>query len=151
MTDIVHATALALAIDADGPLFGALLLGPSGIGKTTLAIAAIEACPWRRTLLVCDDAPVLSARGGRIFAAAPDQLKGLAELRGFGPVRIRTAPEIEILAAFDLGGDASRIQEPQAVQLVPGAPIKVWALRAGAGAAERLRLAARSLASGQVR
>jgi serine kinase of HPr protein (carbohydrate metabolism regulator) len=145
---VVHGTALAVALDADGPLAGALLLGPSGSGKSALALCAIETCPFRRTALVADDAPLLFARGGGLWAKAPERLAGLIEVRGFGPAPIRSVASVRIVAAFELAPDAPRLPESAERVFAEGAaPTPVWPFAAGDGAA-RLRLVLRAIVGG---
>lgn len=110
---LIQATAVAVAIDPDGPLCGALLVGPSGCGKSSLALALIETCAWRRTSLVGDDAVFVGVEDGRVFAERPDTIAGLIEVRGFGPLRVRSTPRAPLLAAFDLNGAPERLPTPQ--------------------------------------
>lgn len=85
----LHATAVALALDRDGPLIGVLITGVSGLGKSSLAIALIEQCPWRRTALVADDVVEVTAVGNSWVARATGPMTGQIEVRGFGPVPVR--------------------------------------------------------------
>jgi HPr kinase/phosphorylase len=84
--ETVHATAVLVGNRA------ALIRGPAGSGKTRLAFALIDAgragaLPIAR--LVADDRVRLAAVHGRLIAAAPDTIGGLAEVHGLG---IRTVP-----------------------------------------------------------
>ena len=84
--ETVHATAVLIGNRA------ALIRGPAGSGKTRLAFALIDAAragalPFAH--LVADDRVRLSPAHGRLIAAAPDTIGGLAEMRGLG---IRTIP-----------------------------------------------------------
>lgn len=154
MSDPLHATALALGVDADGPLAGVLIFGKSGSGKSSLALAAIEACPWRRTAIVADDAVVLKAQGKRLFARAPGPIAGLVEARGFGPAPVRSVPEILLLFAVDLDAAPARMPEVSVLQPVSEAatlPLYPFVWRgAEALAAAKLRIVARSVLSGQI-
>lgn len=111
--DPVHATAAAIAVDPDGPLAGALILGPSGSGKSSLALALIETCPFRRTALVADDAVIIEAAGGGLEARAPDRIRGLIEVRGFGPAAARTVSTCRLALAIDLEADGERTPAPR--------------------------------------
>lgn len=146
---LIHATAVALAVDPDGPLAGALLLGPSGSGKSGLAAQAVETCPWRRAALVADDATEVFSRDGVLHARAPAPLAGLVELRGFGPARMRHVAEARIVAAFELAPDGPRLPEPRRFSPVANAAVPVWPFRPDEGSAHRLRLALRAVLCGQ--
>ena len=146
----LHATAIALAVDADGPLAGVLLLGPSGSGKSTLALAAIETCPFRRSALVADD-QVAIAPGGA--ASAPEPLEGLIEVRGYGPARVPFVKSARLVAAFDRGLDAPRVPVIEIRSFAPGADLPVIPFRragAEAAAAHRLRVIVRQVLCGQI-
>ena len=62
----VHATAVAVGLK------GVLLLGPSGSGKSDLALRLID----QGARLVADDQVVLSRNGARLIANAPPALAG---------------------------------------------------------------------------
>ena len=63
---------------------GVLLLGPSGSGKSDLALRLIDAGAG----LVADDQVLVEKRGGRLLGRAADQLAGLVEVRGIGILRL---------------------------------------------------------------
>ena len=79
----VHATGLVLSGK------GLLLRGPSGSGKSLLALTLIES--WeargRKALLVSDDRVDLMIERGHLTMQAPAAIAGLIELRGRGIVR----------------------------------------------------------------
>lgn len=147
--DHVHGTAVAVAVDADGPLAGALLLGPPGSGKSALAIALIEGCPFRRTGLIADDVVVVERCGETVEASALARAEGLIEARGFGPARIRAAPKTRLVAAFDLAGPAGRLCAGRKAKLGACATIDCWPLSLENTTPERLRLILRAILCGQ--
>lgn len=104
----VHGVALALAVDADGPLFGVLIVGPAGAGKSMLAIRAIGRCRWHRTALVADDVVSLTVRGGALEATAPAALAGRLEVRGYGPVAAIHTPSASLGLVIGLNGRHER-------------------------------------------
>ncbi|MEY4255572.1 MAG: hypothetical protein RLZZ141_799 [Pseudomonadota bacterium] len=59
---------------------GVLILGPSGSGKSHLALRALAA-GWR---LVADDRVILWSDAGKVFGRAHPQLTGQIEVRGLG-------------------------------------------------------------------
>lgn len=63
-----------------GRWHGVLVLGPSGSGKSHLALAALAA-GWR---LVADDRVILWSDAGKIFGRAHPTLAGQIEVRGLG-------------------------------------------------------------------
>jgi serine kinase of HPr protein (carbohydrate metabolism regulator) len=78
---IRHAGLVALRIG--GSWCGALIEGPSGVGKSDLALRVLN----QGFRLVADDRAVVWASGGRLYGRAPGPLAGLIEVRGQGVVR----------------------------------------------------------------
>ncbi len=80
--ETIHATAIALAGRA------ALIVGPSGSGKSDLALRCIAHPPGdlfpASAVLVADDQTVLEASDGSILASAPPSIRGKLEIRGLG-------------------------------------------------------------------
>lgn len=119
-SQLVHATCVVIGG------CGVLLLGPSGSGKSDLALRLIDQ-PGRGTgpetmtaRLVADDQVVITRRGERLFAAAPARLAGLIEVRGIGIVTADHAPEAELGLAVRLADahDIERLPEEGRKQLV---------------------------------
>ena len=77
---IVHGGMIACR--SGGRWRGALLLGPSGVGKSDLALRALD----QGFRLVSDDRTRLFVSEGRLFGRAPKALFGLMEVRGVGVV-----------------------------------------------------------------
>jgi serine kinase of HPr protein (carbohydrate metabolism regulator) len=97
----MHATCIAV----DGK--GALLVGPSGSGKSDLALRCItqtSTIDGRPMLagLVADDQVVLERRGDRIWGRAPDTIRGKLEVRGLGIVEVSSLPEAQIKVVIEL-------------------------------------------------
>lgn len=77
---------------------GVLILGPSGSGKSALALALLAL----GAALVADDRTRVWRAGGRLRAAAPEAIRGMIEARGFG---LLSAPAVEaeaLVLAIDL-------------------------------------------------
>lgn len=75
-------------VDLDGK--GVLLLGPSGSGKSDLALRLIDA---GATLVSDDQVDLVSAGQGEragVLASAPAEIRGLLEIRGIGIVQLET-------------------------------------------------------------
>ena len=103
---LVHGTCLEL----DGA--GVLLLGPSGSGKSDLALRLITG---RRGLLVADDQVEIEVLDGALMARACASLAGMLEVRGLGLVRLDYRRTCEILVVIDLreSSDVERMPEPR--------------------------------------
>lgn len=115
----IHATAVIL----DGR--GILITGPSGAGKTDLAIRLIEA----GGALVADDRVLVSAENGRLIARPPEQIAGNLEIRGFGIVNVAHREQAEIDLVIDLKPrrDIERMPDP-AMRRIEGIPVRQVAL-----------------------
>ena len=128
--DQIHGVALALGVDPDGPLVGVIVTGPSGAGKSRLALEVIDQCPWRRSGLIADDIVCLERHGAGVIAKAPDALRGIIEIRGFGPVPIRTAAPRPIRVVFELVDDSPRVPEKESFDaggvFIPRLPFQLW-------------------------
>jgi HPr kinase/phosphorylase len=91
-TLLVHATAIAI----DGR--AVLLRGPSGSGKSDLAVRLIDA----GARLVADDQSELARRGDMLIVRAPATIAGLLEVRGIGIVRVDTVAEAPVALIAEL-------------------------------------------------
>jgi HPr kinase/phosphorylase len=83
---------------------GILLLGPSGSGKSDLALRLLG----RGFDLVADDRVDIDDG----IAAPPDALAGLLEVRGLGIVRLPYAPTARLALVAELGATADRLPAP---------------------------------------
>ena len=141
----VHTTCVALRLRYGWR--GVLLRGPSGSGKSDLALRLIDG----GARLVADDQTELLARAGRIIARPPATIAGLIELRGVGIVRlardqlVSQAP-VGLLVDLAPGRQIERLPEP-ARECLLGLVLPQLALDPfEASAASKLRLAFRQLA-----
>lgn len=91
--EVVHATAVSLAGRA------LLILGPSGSGKSALALELMALGAG----LIADDRTVLNLRDGHPVASAPAALAGRIEARGVGILAAAPAPPAPVVLAADLG------------------------------------------------
>src|SRR6185437_3524479 len=129
----VHAT----CISVDG--HGILLRGPSGSGKSDLALRAID----QGAQLVADDWVVLTRQGDSMIASAPPSLHGLIEIRGLGIMRVDAAAEARVALVADMAGPDNIERLPEERQCeVEGTAIPWVALNPfEASAPDKLRFA----------
>ena len=88
---------------------GALIEGPSGVGKSDLALRALD----QGFVLVADDRALVFVSGGRLYGRAPQALAGLIEARGQGVLTQCYRPfcRIDLLVRC--------VDRPQAVERLP--------------------------------
>ena len=103
----LHATAVARATPQGWR--GVLIQGPSGVGKSDLALRLIGQ-GWR---LIADDWTHLWASSGALYAAAPTTITGKIEVRGLGIVAAPVRPLTRIVLAIQCTHEAvERLPEP---------------------------------------
>ncbi|CDX19379.1 conserved hypothetical protein [Mesorhizobium plurifarium] len=105
----IHGTALLIG------QHGVLVTGPSGAGKTTLALALIDHCRTRGMFsrLVGDDQLFAAAHGGRLVCRAPASIAGLCEVHGIGPRSLAFEPAavIDLVVRLVEPADMARLQD----------------------------------------
>lgn len=74
---------------------GLLFVGPSGSGKSSLALQTLFSArlAGHSAALVSDDQVFLEAVNGDVIATAPASISGMIELRGSGIGRVKSIPE----------------------------------------------------------
>lgn len=119
-----------------------LLRGPSGVGKSDLALRLIEA----GARLVADDQTMLGRAGDTVMASAPASIAGLIEVRGLGIRRLarnQLLARAAVVLLVDLVAPAAieRLPEPNHEALL-GIDLPVLKLAPfEASACAKLRLA----------
>lgn len=95
MTDpqLLHASCVAV----DGR--GMLILGPSGSGKSALALQLMAL----GAVLVADDRTEVRLENATLIARCPPTIHGLIEARGVGILRAPALAETTLALAVDLG------------------------------------------------
>ncbi len=95
-TDLrLHASAVALDNRA------LLILGPSGSGKSGLALELISL----GAVLVADDQTLLRRDGARLLASPHPRIAGRLEARHVGLLRLPCRTDVPVALAIDLGTD----------------------------------------------
>jgi len=102
---------------------GVLITGPSGNGKTTLALALLDHCRARGVFsrLVGDDQLFITAHGGRLVCRAPAAIAGLAEVHGIGPRQLAFEPTavIDLVVRLVEPAEMARLQD-EATETIDG-------------------------------
>jgi serine kinase of HPr protein (carbohydrate metabolism regulator) len=136
-SETLHATSVAIGGRA------VLLSGPSGSGKSDLALRLID----RGAALVSDDYTLVKRIDGRLVATAPATIAGRMEVRGLGIVDLPHVGEAPVALLIDLFDTIDRMPldmrrravaglDVPIVRIVPfeaSAPIKVELALKGLG------------------
>jgi serine kinase of HPr protein (carbohydrate metabolism regulator) len=134
--DTVHGTTVAI----EGA--GVLLRGPSGSGKSDLALRLIDS----GGILIADDRCVLALEDGRVIARAPATLRGRLEVRGLGIMTIPFHERAALVLVVDLAGlVVERLPEAEFTDLL-GIPVRCLRLAAfEASTPAKIRMALRAI------
>lgn len=94
-------TAVAVNLPRGG--WSAILLhGPSGSGKSDLALRLLETGGNCRFDLISDDYVSLEWAGKAVLASPAPEIDGLLEVRGIGFVKRQTRGQVPLLVAFQM-------------------------------------------------
>jgi HPr kinase/phosphorylase len=131
----VHATSVALGGD------GILLRGPSGSGKSDLALRLID----EGARLVADDQTEIERAGDRLVMRAPATIAGQMEVRGLGIVRLPAVASAPLRLVVDLVAPEAveRLPEPLSCSFLGLAVPLLRLAPFAASATAKLRLALR--------
>ena len=99
--NLMHAT----LVELDG--YGVLLTGKSSVGKSDLALRLIEN---KKAHLLADDIVELKKDRQNIFGRAPQNLRGLLEVRGIGVVCFPYVEEAKISLIIRLTNGATQVE-----------------------------------------
>ena len=107
-----HGTAIAAGGRA------ALIVGPSGSGKSDLALRCLALAPSPLipvpASLVTDDRVIIELKGGRLQVSAPATIRGRLEVRGLGILDVPGVEGADLVLVVDLGevGPIERLPDP---------------------------------------
>lgn len=121
----IHATCVAVASR------GVILLGPSGTGKSDLALRLIE----RGAVLVADDRCDLWTEQGQLWCAPPEILAGRIEVRGVGIVENPFVAPAPVLLAVRLADRYERMPSHGLIEMVAGVAVPSLQMAAFEGTA----------------
>jgi serine kinase of HPr protein (carbohydrate metabolism regulator) len=120
MTETVHASTVATGGQA------VLLSGPSGSGKSDLALRLID----RGFTLVSDDQTIVRREGDRLIAKAPPTIAGKLEVRGLGIVEMETVTNIPVALFVELTSDIERLPDENRERSILGVELPLISIDA---------------------
>ena len=115
-----------------------LIEGPSGSGKSSLALALID----RGAALIGDDGVLIEVRGDRLHTFPPPNIAGLLEVRNLGLLRFPTAADLPVALVLRLDAEAPRFIEAAEAARIAGVAVplvRLW--RDGPNLAHKAELA----------
>ncbi|MGB5865494.1 MAG: HPr kinase/phosphatase C-terminal domain-containing protein [Sulfitobacter sp.] len=111
--DTQHLTLHASCVAVQGK--GVLITGPSGSGKSALAL-------WLLALggeLAADDRTILSAKKDKLIANAPPAIAGMIEARGVGILPVASIYNVHVRLVVDMAQlEVARLPQSHTVSLL---------------------------------
>ena len=103
MTNNIHGTCVAFRG------MGILIRGPSGSGKSDLALRLID----NNAKLVSDDQVLAMVKNGEVVLSSPRSIAGKIEVRGVGVINMRYIKSSKLALVVDL------VKKSQAIERLP--------------------------------
>ncbi len=119
-SELYHGTTIAI----DGA--GVLIAGPSGSGKSDLALRLID----RGAQLVSDDQTLLMRRGQSLVATSPGTIRGKMEVRGVGIIEMPFVTDITLRLVVRLVDSYERLPLSRQTETLAGVAIDHVRLKA---------------------
>ena len=122
---LVHGT----AVSVDGR--AVVIRGPSGSGKSDLALRTLAVggplVAAAAPVLVADDQVIVERSGSNLMIRAPDNLRGMLEVRGIGIVRLPSAATAELALFADIVSPAEveRLPDPDGRERLHGIDVPI--------------------------
>ena len=122
-----HVHASTVAIDGRA----VLITGPSGSGKSDLALRLID----RGFILVGDDQTIVRRDGERLVASAPARIAGKLEVRGIGIVEMESVSDVSVALIVELASEIERLPEDNRTSAILGVSLPLVSIDAQAASA----------------
>ena len=122
-----HVHASTVAIDGRA----VLITGPSGSGKSDLALRLID----RGFILVGDDQTIVRRDGDRLVASAPARIAGKLEVRGIGIVEMESVSDVSVALIVELASEIERLPEDNRTSAILGVSLPLVSIDAQAASA----------------
>jgi HPr kinase/phosphorylase len=136
VSDILHATAISI----NG--HGIILCGPSGSGKSDLALRLID----RGACLISDDQVIVDIKDGVPVLCQAPNIAGLIEVRGVGVITLPVVDIIPLRLVLALDAEVERLPGSWAMKRVSGYLIPLLPIAAYTpSAAIKVEIALKSL------
>jgi serine kinase of HPr protein (carbohydrate metabolism regulator) len=119
-SETLHASCVA----RDG--IAVLIAGPSGSGKSDLALRLID----RGARLVSDDYTIVRRAGQRLLAGPPPNIAGMLEVRGLGVLEFEWLGDVPVGLFVDLAAPVLRLPEEAESIVVAGVKLPTLAVKA---------------------
>ncbi|PZU61139.1 MAG: aldolase [Sphingobium sp.] len=116
--ETLHATTVAIGGRA------VMLHGPSGVGKSDLALRLID----RGATLVSDDYTVVRREGDRAIASPPPTIAGRIEVRGVGIIALPHLENAPVALLLDLDGEVERMPPEPLTRPVAGVEVPIMTI-----------------------